>query len=234
MLLSKRRLWSCNQALHLEKIKKYNKRAKWIWNQSGLWWQCSASELLSCLCIPDLEGYLQSVPLDGQKLLNPYLRGKISNVQHPVWTQISGATFSWQVSHWPRHLFLPPLSWDSWFISWNSICSRSFFSDMLLHKRGSWKETAVLIPAGAAADTDSNLCTCMEMGDWRFVRGGNTLEYQDSEARGMDDSGGGQSDTPPLTWRSWDHTWLGLVKRIPGWGLVGCLGMKWLAGCSSS
>lgn len=127
MLLSKRRLWSCNQALHLEKIKKYNKRAKWIWNQSGLWWQCSDSELLSCLCIPDLEGYLQSMPLDAQKLLNPHLRGKISNVQHPVWTQISGATFSWQVSHWPRHLFLPPLSWDSWFISWNSICSRFFF-----------------------------------------------------------------------------------------------------------
>ena len=45
MLLSKSRLWLLNQSLHLEKIKKYNKKSKWIWNQSGLSWQCSDSEL---------------------------------------------------------------------------------------------------------------------------------------------------------------------------------------------
>lgn len=151
MLLSKRRLWFYNQALHLEKIKKYNKRAKWIWNQSGLWWQCSDSELLSCFCIPDLEGYLQSVPLDDQKLLNPYLRGKISNVQHPVQTQISGTTFSWQVSHWPRHLFLPPLSWDSWFISWNAICSRSFFFRYVAAQKR-------LVKRNSCADTSRSCC----------------------------------------------------------------------------
>lgn len=31
-------------------------------------------------------------------------------------------------------------------------------------------------------------CTCMELGDWRFVREGNIMEHQDSKARGMDGS----------------------------------------------
>lgn len=110
MLLSKSTLWSLNQSLHLGKIKKYNKKSKWIWNQSGLSWQCSDSELLCCLCIPDLEGCLQSMHLYTQNLLNLYLRGRMSTVQHPVQTWISGTTFSWKVSHWPCHLVLPPLS----------------------------------------------------------------------------------------------------------------------------
>ena len=96
-----------------------------------------------------------------------------------------------------------------------------FFSRYVSAQRGTWKETAVPIPAGAAAASAMRrapawsccsyryeACTCMELGDWRFVREGNIVEHQDSKARGMDGSGvanwiplcspGGHGITPDL------------------------------------
>lgn len=183
MLLSKRLLWSFSSA---PGEKNSRKNAKWIWNQ-GYRDSILSLSTQSCLYMPDLGDYLPSLHLYGQHLLNPYLRGKISpgNTLH-------GSGFLELHSHEkcpidhviffvflclkpagssPETQYAPPLSF--------------FFSDMSLHKRGSWKETAAPIPAGAAVAADSDLCTCMELGGWRSGREGNILERGDSKARGQ-------------------------------------------------
>lgn len=93
-----------------------------------------------------------------------------------------------------------------------------FLPDMSVHKRGPWEETAAWRPAGAAGATDLRHAPA-----WGWVTGDLSEEGAINGTLGLEGQRagwlwGGKLDIPLFTWRSGDHTWLELVKRISGEG----------------
>lgn len=221
VLVSKSMLWSLNQSLHLGEKKNQPERKQREFEtrvhhsdsvQILSAWALSAFQswrdfCKACICT----GRISLIHISGARLT---LCNTLSDLD--FWNHVLMKSVPWTMSSFSSSSGLSQLVH---LLKFNMLLLFFFFPEMSLHKRGSWKETAAPIPAGAAAATDSDLCTCMELGDWRLVRGWNILEHQGFKARGMDGSRAGKLDTPLLTWRAWDHTWFELVKRLPGWGV---------------
>lgn len=52
-----------------------------------------------------------------------------------------------------------------------------FLPDMSVHQRSSSKDTSCTDTSRSCCSYRYEVCTCMELGDWRFVREGNIMEH---------------------------------------------------------
>lgn len=128
---------------------------------------------------------MKNIRLYGQSFLNLYCRGKINAVQHPIWTWKYILMKSVPLT---VPFLLLPLSSQLVHLKFNTL--PLFFpptyvsAQKRLMKRNSCTHTS-----RSCCSYRFEVCTCMELGDWRFFREGDTMEHQGSKARGMDGFG---------------------------------------------